>query len=104
MADELLDRNEHLRKSEVPVATEEIAKKGAAGVLLGAAVGVFLGLVVGAMFFGFPSADQSSRDTTLFLVSLIVGVIAGSTAGFVFGGGRGIRDARRQAEAEARGR
>jgi hypothetical protein len=103
MTDELLDRDEHIQKSEVPVATSEIARGSMAGTLLGAVVGAVIGLVVGAVFFGLPATDQSSRDTTLFLVALVVGVIAGATAGFVFGGGRGIRDAQRHAEADARG-
>ena len=104
MDEDLLGSDEHIQKSEVSAASGEIARRGVTGVLIGAVVGALIGLLVGAVLFGFPASDQSSRDTTMFLTSLVIGVLAGSTAGFVFGGGRGVRDARRHAEAESRGR
>jgi hypothetical protein len=104
MAEELLGPDEHIQKSEAAEASGEIARESGAGILIGGAIGALMGLAIGAVLFGFPGGDQTSRDTTLFLVSLIVSMAAGAVAGFVFGGGRGVRDARRQAEAEARGR
>jgi hypothetical protein len=104
MADELLHEDERLVPSEPAAASGEIAKEGAGGALLGLVVGAVLGLVAGSILFGFPTGGQRSRDVTLFWVVLVIAGVAGTVAGFVFGGGRGVRDARRQAEAEAAGR
>jgi hypothetical protein len=104
MTEELLGPDEHIQKSEAAAAAGEIARESTAGVVIGAVIGALIGLVIGAVLFGFPGGDQTSRDTTLFLISLAVATGAGAVAGFVFGGGRGVRDARRQAEGEAHGR
>lgn len=101
--DELLHSDESMPASEPAVASREIAERGLAGVAMGLVIGAVLGAVIGAVLFGFPGGDQSSRDATMFWVCTVVGAVAASVAGFVFGGGRGVRDARRQAEAEARG-
>lgn len=101
--DELLHENQTMPTSEPAVATSEIASRSLAGGVLGLLLGAVIGVVVGAVLFGFPGGDQSSRDATMFWVATAVGAVAGSVPGFVFGGGRGVRDARRQAEAEARG-
>jgi MFS family permease len=89
--------------SEPAVVTAEVAERSLAGAGVGLVIGAVIGLVIAALLFGLPGGDQSSRDTTMFWVCLAVGAVAGVVPGFVFGGGRGVRDARRQAEAEARG-
>src|SRR5690349_12138983 len=104
MADDLVHQDERLARSEPVAASGEIAREGAGGALAGLAVGALFGLAAGWLIFGLPVGDQSSRDATLFWVVLILAGVAGAVAGFVFGGGRGVRDARRQAEAEAHGR
>lgn len=102
--EELLHSDESIPPSEPAAASTEIADRSLVGVALGLVVGALVGVVLGAVLFGFPGGDQSSRDTTMFWVCAGLGAVAGSVPGFVFGGGRGVRDARRQAEAEARGR
>jgi hypothetical protein len=104
MADDLLHQDERLPHSEPVAASGEIGRESAGGAGLGLVTGALLGVVLGAVLFGFPTGGQSSRDTTLFLLVLFVVAFACTTVGFVFGGGRGVRDARRQAEAEAHGR
>lgn len=102
--DELLHQDETMPTSEPAVVTSEVAERSLAGAAIGLLIGALIGLVLGVLLFGFPGGDQPSRDVTMFWVSLGVGAVAGSVPGFVFGGGRGVRDARRQAEAEAHGR
>lgn len=96
--DELLHNDESIPSSEPAVATTEIASRGLAGGVAGAVIGAVVGLVVAAILFGV-----GGDDAALFWTCVIVGAVAGAVPGFVFGGGRGVRDARRQAEAEARG-
>lgn len=95
--DELLHQDQTMPTSEPAVVTSEVAQRSLAGGAVGLLVGLVIGLVVGAMLFGV-----SGKDATMFWVCVAVGAVAGSVPGFVFGGGRGMRDARRQAEAEAR--
>jgi hypothetical protein len=104
MAEDLLHEDETLARSEPVAASSEIAREGVLGTLLGVVIGAVLGLVAGAVFFGFPTGGQASRDVTMFWVVLAIAAVAGAVTGFVFGGGRGVRDARRQAESEAHGR
>ncbi len=85
------------------MVTSEVAERSLSGGVMGLVVGAAVGFVIALVLFGFPSSGQSTKDTALFWVCLAVGAVAGSVPGFVFGGGRGVRDARRQAEAEARG-
>jgi hypothetical protein len=101
--DELLHEDESMPTSEPAVVTSEVAERSLSGGVMGLVVGAAVGFVIALVLFGFPSNGQSSKDTALFWVCLAVGAVAGSVPGFVFGGGRGVRDARRQAEAEARG-
>jgi hypothetical protein len=101
--DELLHDDETMPTSEPAVVTSEVAERSLSGGLMGLVVGAAVGLVIALVLFGWPGNGQSSRDTTMFWVCLVVGAAAGTVPGFVFGGGRGVRDARRQAEAEARG-
>ena len=101
--DELLHQDESIPTSEPAVVTSEVAERSLSGALMGLVVGAAVAFVVALVLFGFPSNGQASKDTTLFWVCLAIGAVAGSVPGFVFGGGRGVRDARRQAEAEARG-
>ena len=101
--DELLHSDESIPSSEPAAATSEIAQRSVSGGVMGMVVGAAIAFVVALALFGFPSNGQAPKDTTLFWICLAVGAVAGSVPGFVFGGGRGVRDARRQAEAEARG-
>ena len=101
--DELLHDDESMPTSEPAVVTSEVAERSVSGAVMGLVVGAAIGFVIALILFGFPSNGQTSKDTTLFWICLVVGAVAGSVPGFVFGGGRGVRDARRQAEAEARG-
>lgn len=101
--DELLHQDESMPTSEPAVVTSEVAERSLSGALMGLVVGAAVAFVIALVLFGFPSNGQASKDTTLFWICLAVGAFAGSIPGFVFGGGRGVRDARRQAEAEARG-
>jgi hypothetical protein len=95
--DELLHPDQSMPTSEPAVVTAEVASRSMAGAAIGMAVGAVIGLVIGAALFGF-----SGDDAVLSWICLIVGAFAGAVPGFVFGGGRGVRDGRRQAEAEAR--
>src|SRR4051794_36593095 len=96
--DELLHQDQTMPTSEPAVVTSEVAERSLVGAAIGVVVGAVVGFVVGALLFGF-----NGDDAVLFWICLIVGAVAGLVPGFVFGGGRGMRDARRQAEAEARG-
>jgi len=58
------------------VVTEEQAKGSGAGLLVGGAIGLLLGLVVGFVFF----------DGWLILIPVVTFAMAGGTAGGLFGG------------------